>query len=112
MLGWQSVAGFVLMTLLLPWFWVTPSFFDLLLMLGIGAAGAVGHLLLIRAFDYAEASLLAPLRYTEIIMQVLLGFWLFGDFPDLLAWVGIGLIVGVGVYLSRNQTAAASGHTR
>ena len=45
-------------------------------------------------------------------MQVLLGFWLFGDFPDLLAWVGIGLIVGVGVYLSRNQTAAASGHTR
>ena len=83
-----------------------------LLMLGIGAAGAVGHLLRIRAFDYAEAALLAPLRYLEIIMQVLLGFWLFGDFPDLLAWVGIGLIVGVGVYLSRNQTAAASGHTR
>ena len=112
MLGWQSVAGFVLMTLLLPWFWVTPSFGDLLLMLGIGAAGAVGHLLLIRAFDYAEASLLAPLRYLEIIMQVLLGFWLFGDFPDLLAWVGIGLIVGVGVYLSRNQTTAASGPER
>ena len=88
MLGWQSVAGFVLMTLLLPWFWVTPSFEDLLL---------------IRAFDYAEASLLAPLRYMEIIMQVLLGYWLFGDLPDLLAWVGIGLIVGVGVYLSRIQ---------
>jgi len=42
MLGWQSVAGFVLMTLLLPWFWVTPSFEDLLLMLVIGAAGAAG----------------------------------------------------------------------
>ncbi|MEC9328406.1 MAG: DMT family transporter [Pseudomonadota bacterium] len=101
MLGWQSVAGFVLMTLLLPWFWVTPSFEDQLLMLVIGAAGAAGHLLLIRAFNYAEASLLAPLRYMEIIMQVLLGHWLFGDLPDLLAWVGIGLIVGVGVYLSR-----------
>ena len=36
-------------------------------------------------------------------MQVVLGYWLFGDFPDLWAWVGIALIIGVGVYLGRTE---------
>ena len=71
--------------------------------------GASGHLLLIRAFQYAEASLLAPFLYTEIVMQVLLGYWLFGDIPNRWAVAGIALIIGVGIYLSlspgKRQTA-------
>jgi drug/metabolite transporter (DMT)-like permease len=69
----------------------------------IGATGAAGHLLFIRAFSFAQASLLAPLRYLEIIMQVVLGYWLFSDYPDLWAWAGIALIIGVGVYLGRTE---------
>jgi drug/metabolite transporter (DMT)-like permease len=76
----------------------------------IGATGAAGHLLFIRAFSFAQASLLAPLRYLEIIMQVVLGYWLFGDYPDLWAWAGIALIIGVGVYLGRAElTHSTSG---
>ena len=103
MLGWQSVSGFVLMTAALPFYWVTPTLVDGILMVVIGGIGAVGHLLFIRASSLAHASLLAPLRYLEIVMQVLLGYWLFGDFPDLWAWVGIALIIGVGVYLGRTE---------
>ena len=105
MLGWQSVSGFVLMTAALPFFWVTPTFVDGIMMVLIGAIGAVGHLLFIRAFVYVQASLLAPLRYLEIVMQVVLGYWLFGDYPDLWAWMGIGLIIGVGIYLGRAEIA-------
>ena len=53
-----------------------------------------------RAFEYAEASLLAPFLYTEIVMQVLLGYWLFGDLPNRWAVGGIAIIIAVGVYLS------------
>ena len=103
MLGWQSVSGFVLMTAALPFYWVTPTLVDGILMVVIGGIGAVGHLLFIRASSLAHASLLAPLRYLEIVMQVLLGYWLFGGFSDLWAWVGIALIIGVGVYLGRTE---------
>ena len=93
------------MSVVLPLFWVTPTLVDLALMLMLGATGAAGHLLLIRAFKYAEASLLAPFLYLEIIMQVVLGYLLFGDLPDSWAWAGITLIIAVGVYLSRDSRA-------
>ena len=76
MLGWQSVSGFVLMTAALPFYWVTPTLVDGILMVVIGGIGAVDHLLFIRA------SSLAPLRYLEIVMQVVLGYWLFDRLRD------------------------------
>ena len=100
MLAWQGVGGFVVMSALVPLVWVSPTPADLAMMGALGVIGASGHLLLIRAFEYAEASLLAPFLYTEIIMQVLLGYWLFGDIPNRWAVAGIALIIGVGVYLS------------
>ena len=79
------------------------------MMVALGLIGAGANLLLIRAFQYAEASLLAPFLYTEIVMQVLLGYWLFGDIPNRWAVAGITLIIGVGIYLSlslgKRQTA-------
>ena len=103
MLAWQGVGGFVLMSVLVPLVWVPPTLTDLVMMAALGVIGAIGHLLLIRAFEYAEASLLAPFLYTEIIMQVLLGYWLFGDIPNTWAFAGIALIISVGVYLSLNS---------
>ena len=100
MLAWQGVGGFVVMSVLVPFFWVTPTPTDFAMMIALGFIGASGHLLLIRAFHYAEASLLAPFLYTEIVMQVLLGYWLFGDIPNRWAVAGITLIIGVGIYLS------------
>ena len=69
-------------------------------MVAMALIGAAGHLLLIRAFEFAEASLLAPYLYTEMIMQAVLGYWFFGDLPDTWAWVGILLIISVGIFLS------------
>ena len=99
-LSYQSVGGFVLMSALMPFVWVEPVMMDLALMSAIGLTGAAGHLLLIRAFETADVSLLAPYLYTEIIMQAVLGYWLFGDIPDTWAWLGITLIITVGIFLS------------
>ena len=99
-LSYQSLGGFVIMTAIVPFVWVTPTQTDLILMVAMALIGAVGHLLLIRAFEFAEASLLAPYLYTEMIMQAVLGYWFFGDVPDTWAWVGILLIISVGIFLS------------
>ena len=99
-LSYQSVGGFLVMTAIMPFIWVTPTAADLALMLAIGLIGATGHLLLIRAFEHADASLLAPYLYAEIIMQVVLGYWLFNDLPGSWTWLGIALIIIVGIFLS------------
>ena len=69
------------------------------LLLGIGLIAVVSHLLIVVAFSMAPASVLAPFQYVEIIMATLFGLWLFGDFPDLIKWIGVFIIVGSGIYI-------------
>ncbi len=99
-LGYQSILGLVVTTLALPWIWVTPPPGELLAMASIGVIAAAGHFLVIKSFEYADASLLAPCTYTEIIMATILGYVVFGDLPDAWTWTGIALIVGTAVYLT------------
>ncbi|MEO0937164.1 MAG: DMT family transporter [Pseudomonadota bacterium] len=70
---------------------------------------AAGNYLLVVASKRAEASLIAPLIYTQLISAVVLGFAVFGDVPDALAVVGMCLILvsGLGALGLRGAPAAA-----
>ena len=70
-----------------------------LALLGMGLCGTIGHILIVRGFQLAPASLLAPFQYAEIIAATLLGWLIFGDFPDLLKWIGIAIIVVSGLFV-------------
>ncbi|MDO9418877.1 DMT family transporter [Pararhizobium sp.] len=65
----------------------------------LGTLSGYGHLLVLRAFQAAPASLLAPFHYFEIISATILGYFVFGDFPDLLKWVGVAIIVSSGLFI-------------
>ena len=52
---------------------------------------------------YADASKLAPLGYTEIIPNVLIGYYFFGNFPDNWTFLGLLIIVISGIYISRRE---------
>ena len=66
-----------------------------------------GHLLLVRAFAVAPASLLAPFTYFHLVVALLLGFVVFGNMPDSIALAGMGLIVSTGVVMALRQRAPA-----
>ena len=51
------------------------------------------------AYRAAPASVLAPLQYLEIVSATILGWWVFGDLPDALKWLGIAIIIGSGLYV-------------
>ena len=55
---------------------------------------------IVRAYDHAEASLLAPLAYTEMITSVLMGYIFFGDFPDGWTFVGVAILIASAAYIS------------
>ncbi len=70
-----------------------------LLMAGVGLISTVAHLLVVVAFRLAEASVLAPFNYLEIVTATTFGYLVFGDFPGGLQWVGISIIVATGVFI-------------
>lgn len=55
-------------------------------------ASALGNFLLVLANKAAEASLIAPLVYTQLISATVLGVVVFGDWPDALSLIGLALI--------------------
>jgi len=102
-LGYTALVGTLVMTAALPAYWVTPSPTDLALMVGMGATAAVAHFLIISAFERAQASLLAPFNYCEMIGAVGIGYLVFGDFPDSWTWLGVLVLIGSGVYISLRE---------
>jgi drug/metabolite transporter (DMT)-like permease len=104
--SYTMVVACVVSTIALPFFWITPAnLTDLLIFLGIGLAGALAHLGLIKAFEYAEASLVAPFDYGQLIGAALLGYVIFAELPDPWTWVGAAIIVASGIYVARREAA-------
>lgn len=69
---------------------------DWTVLLSMGLTGGVGHLLQAQSYRLAPASLLAPFMYLQIISASALGWLIWGDFPDRVSWIGIGLICASG----------------
>ncbi|MEX2200190.1 MAG: DMT family transporter [Dongiaceae bacterium] len=102
-LAYTSIVGIVVLSFVVPFYWRAPDLEGLALMVFMGASGAFCHWLLILAYERAEASLLAPFSYAELITATLVGLFVFGDFPDALTWTGIAILVGSGLYISYRE---------
>jgi drug/metabolite transporter (DMT)-like permease len=98
-----GVSGTIIISLIVPfyWSWLTTS--QLMLLILLATIGTLAHFLLILSLNYAEASKLAPLSYSEIIMNVIIGYYFFGDFPDKWIWIGLIIIISSGVYISLRE---------
>jgi S-adenosylmethionine uptake transporter len=76
----------------------------------VGILATIGHVLVTKAFQYADASLLAGFQYTELISAAILGWWIFGDVPSLNTWIGSAILVGSGLYIFHRERQAAAQH--
>lgn len=103
--------GALLTSFTLPWAWSQPTLPSLILMVIMGGIAVAGHFLIVRALDQAPASLLAPYGYSEIVMATMVGYVLFGDFPDPWTWAGIAVVVSSGVYIAVREHRLAGAPT-
>lgn len=71
------------------------------------AFAVVGQGLLITSFNYAPAVVLAPYAYAFIVFAALIGYFVFGDVPDIFTWTGIGLIFCSGLYIALREIQLA-----
>ncbi|MEM0924092.1 MAG: DMT family transporter, partial [Pseudomonadota bacterium] len=98
-----SAAG--LESLTLTW----PPVEALACMVAAGALACIVHQMIAQALARAEAGLLAPLQYLEIVGATVIGWAVFGDFPDRLTWLGTLIIIASGVYVFRRERRLAMG---
>ena len=95
-----GLLGAIIISIIVPFVWISPTNNQWLFMIGLAAFGTLGHLLLILSLKFAEASKLAPLAYFEIVNNIIIGYYFFGDFPNKWIWLGLVIIVSSGIYIS------------
>lgn len=87
--------------------WTDPDLKDLLLMAACGVIAAAALTLLTQAYRSARASTVAPFEYTAILLSVAYGWFIWGEWPDLTAWVGIFIVIGSGLYVMTLERRSA-----
>jgi drug/metabolite transporter (DMT)-like permease len=95
---YTGLVGSLVMTPVMLWQWRTEALLTYWYwFLLVGLLGNFSHLMLIRAFNRANAVVLTPYLYSQIAFATLLGWWVFSHVPDTLAWLGIAVIAASGV---------------
>jgi drug/metabolite transporter (DMT)-like permease len=102
---YSGLVGAVIMTAAIPLWWssdwvASADLVTRIVFLSLGVLGAFGHLLLIRAYALAPASVLAPWMYLQLALSIFLGWAIFGAVPDALTLVGMA-IIGLAPQLTR-----------
>jgi drug/metabolite transporter (DMT)-like permease len=77
--------------------WVPPSNANILKMLAAGLFLVGGHTFVFLAFRFAKAAAIAPFYYTFTLWALISGLLVFGDVPNILAIVGMILILVSGL---------------
>ena len=98
-----GVVGAIIISLVMPIVWVQPSLKQWSLMAAVGIFACIGHYFLILSLKYADASKLAPFSYFEIVTNIIIGYYFFGDFPDNWTFLGLFIIISAGVYIYRRD---------
>ena len=99
MLFYLAWVGTAVMTAVVPAYWQPVAPGDWAWMVGTGALGATGHLILIRALRIAPASVLSPFIYSQIVWALGIGYLWFGDTPNAWMLIGCSVIVASGIYV-------------
>jgi drug/metabolite transporter (DMT)-like permease len=86
--------------------WVAPSAFAWTLMFVSAGFIFVATVFMTVGLRTGEIAVVAPFRYVPVPLAILLGFWLWGDVPESVAWLGIALVLGAGLYTLHRERAS------
>ncbi|WP_092146329.1 DMT family transporter [Bradyrhizobium sp. NFR13] len=102
-MAFSAITGFLVLSVIVPFYWIAPSWTQIALGVGIGVAATVGHWIVVLAFRFADASVLAPFSYVQLVWVTLIGFFVFGEAPDAVTFAGAAIIIASGVYTAHRE---------
>ena len=98
-----NAIGGLICSVAVPLVWHVPTPGEWTLFVALAGIANLGHWLIVKAYDHAEASLLAPLAYTEMVTATLFGLIFFGDFPDGWTLLGVAILIGCAIVVSTTR---------
>ena len=101
--GYVAWVGCLVATLVGPFLWQGPSGNQWIGLVVLGCTGIFGHMLLMKAYELTEASVLQPFTYTQLLWGIFIGMIVFGEYPDPLMLVGAAIIVSAGLVAMRER---------
>ena len=86
--------------------WIPPTITDWLLFLALSCSATAALGCTIQAIRYARPAIVAPIDYIRMIWVILIGYFIWGEIPRLLTWIGIAVIVISGIYIVSHRDTA------
>ncbi len=99
LLLYPMMANFLIMLAILPWVYEPVPLRDMSGFAAMSLLAFVAMICLIAAYKRAEAALIAPMQYSQIIWATLFGLFLFDEVPDLATGIGVSIIIASGLYI-------------
>lgn len=96
---WPMMGSVLAMGVALPFVYVPVQLIDMGLLALVAGFGFLAALLIIAAYRRAEAALVAPMQYSQILWAGVFGALLFNEWPDLWTLCGAAVIIGAGLYI-------------
>ena len=98
-----GIVGTIILSSIMPIVWIPPTTNQWFMLACIGLVASVAHGFIIISYRMAEASKLAPLGYSEIITNIIIGYYVFSDIPDNWTFIGLFIIMLSGIYVWRRE---------
>ena len=99
-----GIVGTAVSALTLPFVWVMPSWQAIGLLFFAGFMGGTGHLMMIKAYGRAPASVLVPFTYSALIWVSFTGWLVFDEVPDAWTFSGMAVIASAGIYIAHRES--------
>ena len=103
---YTALVGAVGLAPAIPAFFVMPAVIDIWPFLGMLVLAGLGQVMMMYAFVAAPAVVVTPFIYVTILAASAIGYFFFGDFPDALSWVGVVILIAVGIYIAVRESRA------
>ncbi|MCC9623908.1 DMT family transporter [Thalassospira sp. MA62] len=108
LLLYLSASSAILTGLMVGFFWTPIRAEDILLFVAIALFGTLGMTMITQAFRLSEAPTVAPFDYTALIWATALGWFFWGETPDMMTFVGAAIITASGLFIIFRESKVAS----
>tara|TARA_B100000676_G_scaffold30656_1_gene28763 strand:- start:1422 stop:2078 length:657 start_codon:yes stop_codon:yes gene_type:complete len=104
MIVYMPLTGAIAMSCAMPFVGVIPEgWSNWTLFILVGVLGGFTQYFVTKSLEQAPASVVSPYLYGELLVAAIVGFAIFGDFPDTWTWVGATVIAASGIYIAYRE---------
>lgn len=102
-LFWMAAISLVVIAPALPFTWTPLTATTATLMVLTGAIAMVVQICIVKSIEYAPISAIAPFSYFQITSAIVLGWFVFGDWPDVATWCGLVVVIASGLFVAYRE---------